>query len=89
MPRICWPSRLGMNVDRSLHRLMQACELRLSDDPEDPDALFAMAAVLGQMGRYHEALDFIETVSSLREDYPGLGRFRDRILREQGQKLRA
>lgn len=74
-----------MNVHRNLRQLMQACELRLSDDPQDPDALFAKAAVLGQMGLYREALDCIETVSSLREDYPGLGRFRERILREQGQ----
>lgn len=74
-----------MTPPPSLHRLLRVCELRLRQDPEDPDALFAKAAVLGQLGLYGEALDYLEAVSTLRKDYPGLGQLQERILWEKSQ----
>ncbi|MFQ5838356.1 MAG: tetratricopeptide repeat protein [Thermoplasmata archaeon] len=61
---------------------MRLCELRLSCDPRDPDALFAKAAVLARLGRYGEALRCLDAVSVEERDYPGVRRFRARILRE-------
>ncbi len=74
-----------MVADPDVGRLMQLCQVRLRLDPRDPDALFAKAAILGQMKLYDHALRCLRGVSSQDSRYPGLELFRSRILSEMGR----
>lgn len=74
-----------MVADRDVRRLMHLCQVRLRLNPHDPDALFAKAAVLGQLGLYTHALECLQSVCSRDDGYPGLELFRSRIRREMGR----
>ncbi len=76
-----------MVPDPELRRLLHLCEERLNSDPHDPDALFAKAAVYGHLGLYADALEFLQVVSAKESGYPGLERFRRRIVKEMGQTI--
>lgn len=71
-----------MVADPEVRRLLHLCQVRLRSDPDDTDALFAKAAVLGQLGLYVHALECLQRVSSRDGGYPGLEPFRSRILKE-------
>ncbi|MCJ2520340.1 MAG: hypothetical protein LN412_05255 [Candidatus Thermoplasmatota archaeon] len=72
-------------LEQDTVNLIRLCELRLKRDPHDPDALFAKAAVLAGLGLFSDALDYLSKVSSKIDDYPGLVRFRERVLVEMDQ----
>ena len=62
----------------------RACALRLREDPRDPDALFARAAILASLGRRAEALVTLDRLARLAPTYPGLWRFKARLFRDLG-----
>ncbi len=72
----------GIEVDSSTKNVIRLCELRLRQDPDDPDALFAKAAVFAGLGLYSDALECIERLSAEAEDYPGLRLLKERVLVE-------
>lgn len=74
-----------MLPDEDVWNLLSLCDLRLKYNPRDPDALFAKAAVLARVGRYSEALRYLDRLMEECRDYPGLNRFRARILLEESR----
>lgn len=61
---------------------MLLCTARLRGDPADRDALFTKAAVLARFGMYPAALHCLRKVDRQGDTYPGLHRFRTRLLTE-------
>jgi len=59
---------------------------RLSADPEDPDALFALAAYLGAEHQSKEAIGLLNDLEKIAPDYPGLWLLKARIYEEAGEK---
>ncbi len=74
--------------DRDTCKIMRLCEVRLRHDPTDPDALFAKAAVFARLGLYGEALQCLDTIPQGSGHYPGLGRFREKLVREMSRSGR-
>lgn len=74
-----------MLPDHDAWNLLTLCELRLQYNPGDPDALFAKAAVMARLGRYAEALRYLDRVEEEAKDYPGVNRFRSRIVLEMSR----
>ena len=62
---------------------------RLKADPEDPNALFALAAILGVSGLRPEAIHTLTILAEVAPLYPGLWRFKARLYREVGDELMA
>ena len=62
---------------------------RLESDPQDPDALFALAAILGVQGLRPEAIQVLTFLAEVAPTYPGLWRFKARMYREVGDELMA
>lgn len=59
---------------------------RLNADPEDPDALFALAAYLGSGHQLKEAIGLLNDLEKIAPDYPGLWLLKARIYEEMGDK---
>ena len=62
---------------------------RLERDPRNPDALFALAVVLGVAGRRAEAIQTLTLLAEVAHFYPGLWRFKSRMYREVGDERMA
>ena len=65
-------------------RYAGVCASRLGEDPRDPDALFALAAVLAVAERWRETLEVLDLLSKGTPRYPGLWEFKARAYRELG-----
>jgi tetratricopeptide (TPR) repeat protein len=78
-------SVVQMMPDQETWNLLSLCELRLRYNPRDPDALFAKAAVLARLGKYCQALGYLDRLTDEDEEYPGARRFRARILMEMSR----
>ena len=58
---------------------------RLAENAEDPDALFALAAIQAREGCLTEGLTILEHVLRLDPRYPGAWRFKATLHRMSGQ----
>lgn len=63
---------------------VRECARRLAEDPEDPDALFVRAAMLGTLGNLQGALDTLDILARVEPHYPGLWHFKARLYAELG-----
>lgn len=52
---------------------------RLRRDPEDPDALFALAAVRATEGRFQESIDVLDRLVGINPRYPGVWRLKEKV----------
>lgn len=59
---------------------------RLRVNPQDPDALFASAAIVAARGQFGRAIQLLDTLALVAPRYPGLWRFKARLYREVGDR---
>ena len=61
-----------------------ACLAKLREDPLDPDALFALAALYAEEGHRKHALWYVRKVEFLNRRHPGLHRLKNRLRQWNG-----
>lgn len=61
-----------------------ACLAKLREDPLDPDALFALAALYAEEGHRKHAVWYLRKVEFLDQRHPGLPRLKQRLRRWNG-----
>jgi tetratricopeptide (TPR) repeat protein len=66
--------------------LVQAAQRRLTEDPRDVDALFAVAAWDEIVGDLADALVLLNRLVSQKPDYPGVWWLRARVLKDLGRE---
>jgi len=59
---------------------------RLRINPEDPDALFASAAIVAARSQFGRGIQLLDTLALVAPHYPGLWRFKARLYREVGDR---
>jgi hypothetical protein len=61
-----------------------ACLAKLQEDPMDPEALFALAALYADEGHRKHAVWYMRKVEFLDRRHPGLTRLKNRLRRWNG-----
>ncbi len=78
-----WCHGCGREVKGKVESLEQRVDLaraRLKEDSKDGDALFTMGVYYAVNGRYEEAMEALDKLSTLEEQYPGLSWLKRAVL---------
>lgn len=62
---------------------------RLRENPDDPDALFALAAWLAVSGRPSDAIGLLRRLTRIDPGYPGVWRVMANVYRQLGDEAKA
>jgi tetratricopeptide (TPR) repeat protein len=73
-------------TDTDLYRILQSCAARLRENPEDPEALFFIGAIYARIGKLRASIKYLERLSSIDEDYPGIWRLKAGIFKRMGDE---
>ncbi|MEE8183579.1 MAG: hypothetical protein V3T94_05480 [Thermoplasmata archaeon] len=69
-----------------MYRILQTCAVRLRRDPDDADALFFVGAIYAKIGKLRASMMYLDRLSSLREDYPGIWKLKAGIFKRLGDE---
>ena len=73
-------------TDTDLYRILQACAARLRENPNDVEALFFIGAIYARIGRLRASMMYLDRLSSLDEDYPGIWKLKAGIFKRLGDE---
>ena len=73
-------------TDTDMYRILQTCAARLRRDPNDADALFFIGAIYARIGKLRASMMYLERLSSIDEDYPGIWRLKAGIFKRLGNE---
>ncbi len=73
-------------TDTDMYRILQTCAVRLRRDPDDADALFFVGAIYAKIGKLRASMMYLDRLSSLREDYPGIWKLKAGIFKRLGDE---
>ena len=77
---------LLVGINRFAMPYIRECTRRLEADPNDPDAMFVRAAILGVLGEPESALATLESLSRVDPHYPGLWHLKARLHEDLGDE---
>jgi tetratricopeptide (TPR) repeat protein len=73
-------------TDTDMYKILQACAVRLRENPDDPEALFFIGAIYARIGKLRASMKYLERLSSINENYPGIWRLKAGIFRRMGDE---
>lgn len=71
-------------TDTDMYRILQACAARLRKNPNDTDALFFIGAIYARIGKLRASMMYLERLTSIDENYPGIWRLKAGIYKRMG-----
>jgi tetratricopeptide (TPR) repeat protein len=84
--RLCYGCGLELSEEGgTLEDRVDVARTRLTEDEDDPDALFAMAAHLSVSGEHEEALEFLVRLTAVDPRYPGLWWVKAKVFLDAGK----
>lgn len=71
-------------TDADMYKILQECAVRLRENPDDTDALFFIGAIYARIGKLRASMMYLERLSRIDENYPGIWRLKAGIFKRMG-----